>query len=118
MSKYGLGVKNRFGFTFRLNIREQAEMQTLMDFYDFNDPQRVMKLAFEQLAMATNELKKKIKQQAKEQVDAKQTPPGDSGAAGPADDSPTGTTEQVESGSGTAATDATPADAESTAAGT
>jgi hypothetical protein len=52
-------MKNRVGFTIRLNQKEQAEMALMADFFG-KDHKEVTKLALNQLYVAVGQLSKKI----------------------------------------------------------
>ncbi len=64
-------MKNRIGYTIRLNQREQAEMSLMTDFFG-KDHKEVTKLALSQLYVAVGQISKKLA--APEETEKKEEP--------------------------------------------
>jgi Holliday junction resolvasome RuvABC DNA-binding subunit len=55
-------MKNRVGVTLRFNLKEQANLRALAEFWGISEKD-ALKLAFEQLVNSTNQLQEKLKKE-------------------------------------------------------
>lgn len=67
-------MKNRYGYTIRLNQSEQKQMQLMMDFYN-KDPKEITKLALHLMFIGVGEASKRAIQQ--QETESKENEPLD-----------------------------------------
>lgn len=72
-------MKNRIGYTMKLNLIEQKQMQLMVDFFG-KDYREVTKLALQQLYIATGQLAKKLTEEneTKEEESCEEQPTSES----------------------------------------